>query len=95
MARERRSLAGDQFYIDLDLTKDNLPPGSQLALGTAIVAIPSVLHLGCKKFAMRFGVEAAKFVNSRRGKQLNLRGINARLIKPGVVRIGDTARRLS
>ena len=54
-SRERWSLAGDQFYIDLDLTKDNLPPGSQLELGTAIVEIPSVPHLGCKKFAMRFG----------------------------------------
>jgi hypothetical protein len=95
VSRERWSLAGDQFFIDLDLTKDNLPPGSQLELGTAIVEIPSVPHLGCKKFATRFGVEAAKFVNSRRGKQLNLRGINARLIKPGVVRVGDTARKLS
>lgn len=93
-SRDRWPLAGDQIYIDLDLTRRNLPPGSRLELGTAIVEIPDVPHLGCKKFADRFGVEAVKFVNSRRGKQLNLRGINARVVQSGVVRVGDLARKL-
>ena len=94
-SRERWPLAGDQLYVDLDLTKDNLPPGSRLQLGTAILEVSEVPHLGCKKFASRFGVEATKFVNSRRGKQLNLRGINAKVVQSGIVRVGNTASKIS
>jgi len=92
---DRWLLAGDQFYVDFDLTKENLPAGTQLELGTAILEVSKVPHLGCKKFASRFGVEATIFVNSRRGKQLNLRGINAKVITPGVVRKGDSIKKLS
>jgi MOSC domain-containing protein YiiM len=93
--RERWALAGDQLYIDLDLSETNLPPGTQLELGSALIEITAVPHTGCGKFASRFGVDAAKFVNSARGKDLHLRGINARVIRPGVIRTGDIARKIS
>ena len=73
---ERWSLAGDQLYIDMDLSDDNLPPGMRLSIGSAILEVSAVPHTGCKKFSARFGVEAMKFVNSPEGKRLHLRGIN-------------------
>jgi MOSC domain-containing protein YiiM len=87
--RERWQLAGDQLYIDLDLSDDNLPPGSQLAIGTVILEITAEPHTGCKKFASRYGDDAKKFVNSPEGKRLHLRGINARIIQSGTIRTGD------
>ena len=86
---ERWSLAGDQLYIDMDLSTDNLPPGTHLALGSAVIEVSAVPHTGCKKFSSRFGVEAMKFVNSPEGKQLHLRGINAKVIQAGRIRVGD------
>ncbi|NIM61787.1 MAG: MOSC domain-containing protein, partial [Acidobacteria bacterium] len=73
---ERRALAGDQLYIDLDPSPENLPPGTELGIGEALVAVTDQPHLGCKKFVRRFGVEALKFVNSQTGRKPNLRGIN-------------------
>lgn len=88
-SEDRWPLAGDQLYVDLDLGKDNLPPGSRLRLGTAVLEVTDVPHLGCRKFAARYGMDAAKFVNSRRGKQLNFRGVNAKVVEAGVVRVED------
>ena len=93
-ARERWSLAGDQLYLDLDLSTANLPPGSQLRLGEAVIEITAPPHTGCRKFAARFGMDALKFVNSKLGRQLNLRGINAKVRQPGLVRVGDSAAKL-
>jgi hypothetical protein len=91
--RGRWPLAGDQLYIDLDLSDDNLPPGTQLALGTAIIEVTPQPHTGCHKFASRFGTDAVKFLNSSLGKQLHLRGINAKVIQGGLIRVGDVARK--
>ncbi len=91
---ERWPLAGDQLYIDLDLSLDNLPPGTQLAIGSAIVEISALPHTGCKKFVNRFGSDAMKFVNSPVGRSLNLRGVNARVIRSGTVRVGDIASKI-
>lgn len=93
--QERWPLAGDQFFIDLDLSRENLPPGSRLALGSAVIEVTPMPHTGCKKFVARFGMEAMKFVNSGEGKSLCLRGINARVVRPGIVRSGDIARKLT
>lgn len=87
-------LAGDQFYVDLDLSQQNLPPGTRLMIGTAVIEVTAEPHLGCRKFAERFGRDAVAFVNSDQGKQLNLRGINARVISPGQVSVGDEIRKL-
>jgi hypothetical protein len=88
-SRDRWALAGDQFFVELDLSKENLPAGTRLVIGSATVEVTAVPHTGCKKFMSRFGVEALKFVNSRRGRELCLRGINARVVVPGRVEAGD------
>ena len=84
------AMAGDQFYVDLDLSDINLPPGSQLKIGTALIEVTAEPHLGCRKFAERFGPDAVRFVNSTTGKALNLRGVNARVIEDGQVCKGDS-----
>lgn len=92
--KDRWPLAGDQLFIDMDLSVENVPPGTQIALGAAVIEVTEPPHTGCKKFMARFGVDAMKFVNSSVGRQLNLRGINAKVVQSGVVRIGDVARKI-
>ena len=82
-------LAGDQLFVDLDLSAENVPAGTRLRVGTALFEVTDAPHTGCGKFAQRFGVDATKFVNSVTGRALNLRGVNARVIQPGVARRGD------
>ncbi|MEO8702960.1 MAG: MOSC domain-containing protein [Kofleriaceae bacterium] len=82
-------MAGDQLYVDLDLSGDNLPAGTRLAAGAAILEVTAHPHTGCAKFTERFGSEAMRWVNSDLGRSLNLRGINTRVIEPGVVRRGE------
>ncbi|MEM6632019.1 MAG: MOSC domain-containing protein [Bacteroidota bacterium] len=92
--KERWPLAGDQLYIDLDLSDENLPPGTQLSIGDAIIEVTAIPHNGCKKFTERFGIDAVKFVNSPIGKQLHLRGINAKVVKAGTIRPGDSVEKI-
>ena len=90
----RRVLAGDQFYVDLDISTANLPPGTRLALGSAVLEVSDQPHRGCAKFAARFGHDALRSVNSRVGRELRLRGLNARVVVPGTVCAGDAIRKL-
>jgi hypothetical protein len=92
--RERWALAGDQLYVDLDVSEANLPPGTRLGIGTAVIEITAKPHLGCTKFAARFGREALRFVNTGPGRLLNLRGRNARVVVAGTIRRGDVIRRM-
>ena len=92
--RERWALAGDQLYINMDLSAQNLPAGTQLSVGSAIIEVTPLPHTGCKKFVSRFGLEAMKFVNSELGRELHLRGINARVIRGGIVREGDLVKKI-
>ncbi len=86
---ERWSLAGDQLYVDLDLSVDNLPTGTRLAIGGAVIEVTEPPHRGCQKFSNRFGADALRFVNSEVGRALRLRGLNARVVVAGTIRRGD------
>jgi len=88
-------IAGDQLYVDMDLSLENLPAGTRLAVGDAIIEVSAQPHTGCDKFVARFGLDAMKFVNSPLGRQLNLRGINAIVVKEGDIRVGDIVRKTS
>jgi MOSC domain-containing protein YiiM len=92
--RERWALAGDQLFVDLDLSVENLPVGTRLEVGSAVVEVTDILHTGCAKFTERFGSEAIKFVNKPPGRELRLRGMYARVVEPGTVRPGDPIRKL-
>lgn len=92
--RERWALAGDQLYVDLDLSENGLPTGSRLAIGEAVIEISAKPHTGCKKFSSRFGQEALRFVNTGVGAELHLRGRNAKVVVPGRIRQGDQVRRV-
>jgi hypothetical protein len=87
--RDRWSLAGDQLVVDLHLGTEELPPGTRLQIGDAVIEITEIPHTGCDKFTARFGRDAMRFVNSPVGRRLNLRGINAKVVVSGTIRLGD------
>ena len=86
---DRWPLAGDQLYVDFDLSKTNLPAGTRVAIGEAVVEISAKPHTGCAKFVRRYGLDAQRWVNSEIGRKLRLRGVNTRVVKPGTIRVGD------
>jgi hypothetical protein len=91
---KRWPLAGDQLFVDFDLSKANVPPGTRLAIGEAVIEVTNQPHTGCDKFAARFGLDALKWVNTPAGRAAGLRGINARVVTPGTVRAGDSVRKV-
>jgi len=93
--RDRWALAGDQLYVDFDLSEANIGPGTELAIGPVLIEISDLPHLGCAKFATRFGIDALRFVNSPAGRSLRLRGVNARIVRPGTIRTGDPVRKVA
>ena len=93
-SRERWPLAGDQLFVDLDLSVENLPAGTRLGVGRAVVEVTAEPHTGCAKFSARFGTEAIRFVNRSPGRELRLRGVNTRVVTPGAVRVGDAITKL-
>ncbi len=93
--RDRWHLAGDQLFLDLDLSEANLPPGTRLAMGTAVIEVTDQPHTGCAKFVRRFGAEARRWVNTTEGRALRLRGLCARVVQQGEVRPGDEVVKLS
>ena len=92
--KDRWQLAGDQLYLNMDLSEENVPAGTRLCLGSALIEVTPPPHLGCQKFVARFGLDAMKFVNSPLGKQLHLRGLNTKVIQGGIIRVGDVARKI-
>lgn len=90
--RDRWSLAGDQLFVDLDLSTENLPTGTRLRVGTAVIEVAAKPHNGCQKFSARFGVDAVRWVNANRDERR--RGLNAMVVEEGVVRPGDEIVRL-
>jgi len=93
-SEEHWALAGDQLFVDFDLSDENSPPGTRLAVGSAILEVSAEPHSGCQKFSARFGVEALKFVNSPEGKRLHLRGINTKVIQAGKIQVGDVVKKV-
>jgi hypothetical protein len=95
LAKEERRwpLAGDQLYVDFDLSASNIPPGTQLAIGSAVLEVTAQPHAGCKKFAERFGVPCVEFINSPEQKEMQLRGINSKVVQPGTIRVGDVVKK--
>ena len=91
---DRMKLAGDQLIVDLDLSEANLPAWTKLSIGEAVIEVTDQPHNGCAKFTQRFGRAAHKFVNSDLGKELHLRGINARVVTPGTIRRGDIIKKI-
>jgi len=89
-SRERVQLAGDQLFVDLDLSPDNIPAGTRLVIGEAVIEITSIPHLGCKKFVERFGIDAMKYANSEFGRSHNLRGVNAKVVVAGEIKAGES-----
>ena len=92
--RERWPLAGDQLYVDFDLSGDHVPPGTRIAVGAAEIEVSPEPHTGCRLFAERYGRDAQRFVGSERGRALSLRGINAWVVKGAEVRVGDEVQAL-
>jgi hypothetical protein len=92
--KSRWHLAGDQLFVDFDLSEANLPAGTKLAIGSAVIEVTAQPHTGCGKFVERFGLDAMKFVNSAERQDLHLRGINARVVRAGVLRVGDSISKL-
>ena len=94
ISRERWALAGDQIFVDMDLSMENLPAGARLSLGEAVIEISEVPHAGCDKFSGRFGADALRFVNVGSGRELRYRGVNAVIIRGGAVKVGDNLSKL-
>ena len=92
--RERWPLAGDQLFVDFDLSNANLAAGDRLGIGTAVLEITSLPHDGCLKFAQRFGHPAHKFVNMKSHRHLNLRGIYAKVVQDGAIYVGDSVKKI-
>jgi len=92
--RQRWALAGDQIYVDFDISRNNLPPGSRVQIGSAVIEFSEAPHTGCAKFSARFGNDALRFVNSPIGRELRLRGANCRVVVDGTVRAGDAIKKL-
>lgn len=86
---ERMDLAGDNLIVDLDLDESNLPAGTRLQVGEAVIEVTTQLHTACKKFHGRYGKEAVILANSAKGRALRLRGLYARVVRGGEVHVGD------
>lgn len=83
------SLFGDQLYLDLDLSAENLPVGSAVAVGEAVLEVTPKPHKGCAKYQARFGADALRLISRPDLRPRHLRGIYLRVVTDGLVRVGD------
>lgn len=93
-SEDRWPLAGDQLVIDIDMSMENLPAGTRLSIGSAVIEISEKPHTGCVKFADRFGKDALRFVSTPLGRDMRLRGVNTRVVQSGTIRAGDTVEKV-
>jgi hypothetical protein len=89
------TLAGDNLFVDLDLSKANLPCGSRLRIGGALLEVTPEPHNGCLKFRQRFGADALRFTAEPNRHDQHLRGIYLKTVEAGEVAVGDTIEVLS
>jgi hypothetical protein len=94
-SEKRWQLSGDQLLVDLDLSIENLPPGTQLSIGSAVIEVSAKPHTGCAKFSARFGRDALRITATPKGTDLRLRGVNTRVVRSGTIRVGDVAAKIS
>ncbi len=94
-SKDRWPLAGDQLFVDFDLSEENVPPGTRLEIGAAVIEVTAEPHTGCAKFIERFGLDAMKWVNSPVGRELHLRGINAKVVQSGAIGVGDAVQKVA
>ncbi|HEY8179595.1 MAG TPA: MOSC domain-containing protein [Candidatus Limnocylindria bacterium] len=97
VAADRQPLheAGDNLIVDFDIGHDNLPPGSRVRIGETVLEVTDSPHTGCSKFSERFGQDALRWVNWRHWRERRLRGVNARVIEGGTIRVGDEVTRVT
>jgi MOSC domain-containing protein YiiM len=89
------ALFGDNLLVDLDLSTRNLPTGSRLRCGGAVLEVTPEPHTGCLKFRQRVGGDALRLTADARLRDLRLRGIYVKVIEPGEVAVGDRIEVLS
>lgn len=93
-SEDRWQLSGDQLVIDIDMSMENLPAGTRLSIGSAVIEISEKPHTGCVKFADRYGKDALRFVSTPLGRDMRLRGVNTRVVQSGTIRAGDTVEKV-
>ena len=92
--KSRWAEAGDQLFVDLDISQENLPPGTRIQLGEVVMQISTLPHTGCTKFARRFGGHARKWTATEEGARERRRGVYARVIQDGEIKVGDRISKL-
>ena len=85
---------GDQLYVDLDISEANMPPGTRIGVGAAVLEVQSEPHTGCVQFRSWWGGDALRHISTEQGQALRMRGVNTRVVQSGIVRPGDRARKL-
>lgn len=93
-SEDRWQLSGDQLVVDMDITMENLPAGTQLSIGSAVIEISEKPHTGCVKFADRYGKDALRFVSTPMGMDMRLRGVNTHVVQSGTICAGDTVEKV-
>jgi hypothetical protein len=91
--RTRWPLAGDQLHLDLDLSLENLPAGTRLTVGSAVLEVTELPHTGCAQFSARFGADALRWISTPTGRANRMRGMYVRIVTGGTLRLGDIVRK--
>jgi hypothetical protein len=84
-------LHGDNLFLELDLSSENLPTGSLVRLGQALLRVTPQAHNGCKKWVQRFGLAPMQMNLDPAHRRVHLRGIYFQVVEAGRVRPGDAA----
>ena len=92
--RRHDTVVSVQRRYDRRASRTRSLPGTRLAIGSAVIEVSAKPHVGCWKYEARFGRDATRFVNSKVGRALRLRGFCGSIIVGGTVRIGDKVRKV-